>query len=126
MRVVVALITDDEGKILITRRPFHASVGGLWEFPGGKVEAEESTSDALAREIQEEVGLLVLSSHYLGEIAHTYLDEPLSLLVYRVDAYQGEARCCEAQLDLRWVNVQRLNEFQFPEANRQIIPLLGL
>lgn len=124
MRVAVAVITDEEQRILITRRPLHASHGGMWEFPGGKLENEELATCALIREIKEEVGIEVIGYEYLGEIRHTYGDQPISLLIYHVHDYQGEATCCEEQMDLRWVDLENLKEHQFPAANMQIIELI--
>ena len=124
MKVAVAVITDAKQRILITRRAQHASHGGLWEFPGGKLEGEELASFALVREIKEEVGLDVMAYDYLGEVCHTYNHHSVSLFVYHVHQYQGEASCCEAQMDLRWVDLDSLNNFQFPAANIEIIELI--
>ena len=124
MRVAVAVITDECQRILITRRGPHASHGGMWEFPGGKLENEELASQALVREVKEEVDLDVLAYDYLGEVRHTYPHQVVSLLVYHVHCYQGEAVCREMQMDLRWVDLSSLNEFQFPKANIEIIGLI--
>lgn len=124
MRVAVAIITDPEQRILITRRPLHASHGGMWEFPGGKLENEELATSALVREIKEEVGIDVMAYNYLGEVCHTYDHKLISLLIYHVHHYQGEAACREAQMDLRWVDIANLKDFQFPAANLEIIELI--
>ena len=125
MRVAVGIITDSNQNILITRRPLHVSHGGFWEFPGGKLEENEDPADALIREIKEEVGLQVLGCHYLGEINHTYDQNAVSLLVYHVDEHKGEAACLENQMDLRWVEVEKLSDFQFPAANDFIIKMIN-
>ncbi len=141
MKVAVAVIIDDQQRILITRRPLHASHGGMWEFPGGKLEGDETPTEALIREVKEEVGLDVQDCDFLGEINHLYSPEiseprpsgsghfsraPLSvaLLVYCVRVFQGEAQALEMQMDLRWVELDRLQDFEFPEANQQIIALI--
>jgi len=124
MRVAVAVITDERQRILITRRAEHSSHGGLWEFPGGKLECEELAPSALIREVKEEVDLDVLAYDYLGEIRHSYAEQDISLLVYHVYDYRGAALRREAQLDLRWVELDHLNEFQFPAANIEIIELI--
>ena len=124
MRVAVAVIMDDQQRILITRRPLHTSHGGMWEFPGGKLEEDETPTDALAREIKEEVGLIVQDCEFLGEINHVYSHRSVALLVYCVRAFQGEAQAMETQMDLRWVPLDRLQDFEFPEANQQIIELI--
>lgn len=66
MKVAVAIITNDQQEILVAQRPLHVPHGGRWEFPGGKLEANESAEDALVREIREEVNLEIL--HYLSLI----------------------------------------------------------
>ena len=124
MKVAVAIITDAEQRILITRRPLHASHGGMWEFPGGKLEKEELATTALVREIKEEVGIDAIAYNYLGEVCHTYDQKFVTLLIYHVHRYQGEAARCEAQMDLRWVDIANLKDFQFPAANLEIIELI--
>lgn len=123
MKVAVGLIFDDQQRILITQRPLHATHGGLWEFPGGKLEDNEPSLQALVREIKEEVGLDVLHAEFLGEVLHSYSRQSVALLVYCVSAFQGEANALENQMDLRWVELARLPEFTFPEANQHIIAL---
>lgn len=124
MRVAVAVITDEKQRFLITRRSPHAVHGaGLWEFPGGKLEPDETPEAALIREIKEEIGLDVLHSHFLGEVKHNYHLHSVSLFVYHVSAYAGDACCREIQMDLRWVAFNQLQDFEFPAANGQIIEL---
>ena len=124
MRVAVGIITDSDQNVLITRRPLSAQHGGFWEFPGGKLEVSESPAAALIREIKEEVGLQVIDYHYLGEVCHTYDKQAVSLLVYHVSAHEGEAVCLEHQMDLRWVDVEILSNFEFPAANHVIIEMI--
>lgn len=124
LKVAVAVISDAQRRVLITRRSLHASHGGIWEFPGGKLEKNELPTAALVREIKEEVDLDVIAYDYLGEINHTYKQQPISLLVYHVHHYQGEALCREEQMDMRWVDLEELQNFQFPAANIEIIELI--
>lgn len=124
MKVAVAIIYDNDNRILITRRPLHAPHGGMWEFPGGKLEEQELPETALIREIKEEVGIDVLRHQFLGEVVHTYGNKRVTLLIFAVDQYQGQARCCESQMDLRWVCSEALTDYSFPEANLQIIELI--
>jgi len=125
MRVAVAIIIDDQQRILITRRPLHAPHGGMWEFPGGKLEQDESATAALIREIKEEVALDIQDYDFLGEVQHTYTDRSVVLLVYCVRVFQGEAVAREKQMDLRWVAVNDLKDFEFPEANLEIMTLIN-
>ncbi len=125
MRVAVAVIVDQQQRFLITRRSLHAPFGaGLWEFPGGKLEPREAPHTALIREIKEEVGLDVHRFDFLGEIHHSYPQYNVTLLVYRVTVFTGEATARENQMDLRWVSLDRLQDFEFPEANSDIIDLI--
>ena len=124
MKVAVGVITDEQQRILITRRSLDAPHGGLWEFPGGKLEDAELPTDALTRELKEEVGLDVVAYHFLGEVCHAYERHSVSLLIYHVHQYQGEAVCKEAQMDLRWVDLSELGKFQFPAANDHIIEII--
>lgn len=125
MKVAVAIIIDDQQRILITRRPLHAPFGaGMWEFPGGKLEDNETPVAALIREIKEEVDLDVQHCDFLGEINHIYSYHSVTLLVYCIRSFQGIAKACEMQMDLRWVELRHLQDFEFPEANQQIIELI--
>ena len=125
MKVAVAIITDEQQRILVTQRPLEASHGGLWEFPGGKLEAGELAEQALVREIREEVGLEVLNYRYLGEIRHQYGDKLIQLIVFHVTQFEGTAHCREEQLGMRWVNKEDLDPNEFPEANHLIFKLYG-
>lgn len=124
VKVAVAIITNAKQQILITRRAMQGPHGGLWEFPGGKLEEGELPTAALVREIKEEVGLDVVAYDYLGEIHHEYAHRAVSLLVYDVQHFQGEPACCEAQLDMRWVALSDLKNFEFPAANLDVIELI--
>ena len=124
MKVAVAVIFDTNNLVLITRRPSHAPHGGLWEFPGGKLEAEEPPVSALIREIKEEVDLEILEYRFLGEVIHNYGSKEVNLLIFRVDHYLGNPRCCESQMDLQWVSIENLADYEFPEANFKIIELI--
>lgn len=120
MRVVLAIITDKSNRILITQRPLHISCAGFWEFPGGKVEEDESPELALIREVQEEVGLQVLQYNFLN----TWASSATLFFIHHVMAFKGHAACCESQLDLRWVDFASLPSYSFPPANQYIIPLI--
>ena len=123
MKVAVAIITKNN-QVLITQRAEVASHGGFWEFPGGKLEADESPSSALIREVKEEVDLDVLNYKFLAQIDHNYHNKFVSLLVYHVTHFKGEAICSEGQQALLWVEPIHLSKFTFPEANEQIISLV--
>lgn len=120
MKVAIGIICDDNQRILITQRSAAISQGGLWEFPGGKLEPGESPESALIRELQEEVGLEVGAQDFIFEIN----DNQRSLYVFLVTQYTGQASRRETQQDLRWITPQELNQFEFPSANHKIITWL--
>lgn len=124
MKVAVAIIFNENKEILITQRALSNSHGGLWEFPGGKLEADELPAHALIREIKEEVGIHVISYQFLGEIRHDYNGKQVELLIFLVEQYKGIAQPNETQLDLRWVRLSELTNYEFPAANLHIIDLI--
>lgn len=124
MKVAVALITDTQNRVLITQRPHHTSHGGFWEFPGGKLEINETAENALIREIREELGIEVLQYERIGEINHQYPKHYVQLIIFRVTQYSGLPSCLEGQLNMRWVEKDQINHEEFPEANRSIVDLM--
>ncbi len=125
VRVAVGVIQDTAGRILIARRPDHVHQGGLWEFPGGKVDEGETLVDALFRELDEELAIQVRASEPLIEIRHDYPDKSVLLQVCRVTRFEGIARGNEGQ-PVRWVSPEELPDYAFPEANRPIIHAIRL
>jgi len=122
--VAVAVITDKDGLILIAKRHDDVHQGGLWEFPGGKVEAGELVETALKRELAEELGIELLSCEPLLEIRHDYHDKAVLLDVWHVTAFDGQAYGREQQ-PIRWVLSESLSQYAFPEANQLIIKALS-
>lgn len=120
--VAVGVILRDD-KVFISRRADDRHQGGKWEFPGGKQEPEETIEQALARELAEECNIEVLATEYLLSIAHDYPDKSVTLEVYLVTDFTGEARQLEQQL-ARWVSISELAEYNFPAANKVIIEAL--
>ena len=124
IHVAVAVIVRND-EILIAQRPQHLHQGGLWEFPGGKVELDESVQDALVRELSEELD--IEASHYtpLIRVQHDYDGRQVMLDVWRVTAFEGEPRGREGQ-QIRWVSLAGLKDYSFPAANRPILQALAL
>lgn len=122
VHVAVGVIFNSQGQILIARRHDDAHQGGLWEFPGGKVESDETVCDALARELHEELGINIQASSCkpLIEIRHDYSDKVVLLDVWTVFEFDGEASGKEGQ-PLRWVERSQLSDYDFPAANIAII-----
>ncbi|MEH6585380.1 MAG: 8-oxo-dGTP diphosphatase MutT [Halioglobus sp.] len=125
VHVAVGVILDAEQNILLTRRHDHLHQGGLWEFPGGKVEAGESVSTALERELREELGITPKKTSPLIEIHHDYGDKSVLLDVHVVWAFSGEPRALEDQ-PMVWVPVAELGEYAFPEANEAIVKAISV
>lgn len=126
IHVAVGVIVR-EGRVLIARRPDHVHQGGLLEFPGGKVEPDETVQVALVREIAEETGLTIPvdSLRPVIGIRHDYGDKRVFLDVWRSDQAQGEAHGREGQ-PIEWVRPESLRDEDFPAANRPIIRALQL
>ncbi|HHF0527684.1 TPA: 8-oxo-dGTP diphosphatase MutT [Legionella anisa] len=124
MSVAVAVIVDEQQRILITQRPFHLPHGGCWEFPGGKLEVNEPPEAALIREIKEEIGIEVQHYKLLGEVKHQYSDKSVKLIIFLVSQYIGEPLCLEGQLAMKWVYQHELISEHFPEANREVIAMV--
>ncbi len=120
IHVMAAVIRDHAGRILIARRPDHAHQGGLWEFPGGKLEAGESRLAGLERELLEELGISVEQARPLLDIRHDYPDKQVRLDVWLVDDFTGEPHGAEGQ-PIRWVLPDELNHYAFPAANAPIV-----
>ncbi len=104
----------------ICKRADHQHQGGKWEFPGGKVELDESVEQALDRELHEEIGINISLSSPLIEIAHEYVDKRVLLSVLLVHEFTGEPFGKEGQMH-RWVDVSNLQEVDFPDANVAIV-----
>ena len=120
VHVAVAVIVNGQGEVLIARRPDQLYQGGLWEFPGGKLEPGERVTQALSRELDEELGITVESSGPLIRVHHHYPRWPVLLDVWRVERYRGEAHGREGQ-PVVWVNPEMLQNYHFPAANIPIV-----
>jgi 8-oxo-dGTP diphosphatase len=125
VHVAVAAITNAREEILIARRPEHVHQGGLWEFPGGKVEPGEAVSEALQRELLEEIGIKVLSARPLIRLHHDYPDKSVLLDVWLVRQFSGSPHGREGQ-PVQWVDRITLAEYDFPAANQPIVTALQL
>ncbi|WP_275097472.1 Nudix family hydrolase [Sedimenticola hydrogenitrophicus] len=125
IHVAVAVIQDAAGRVLLTRRPGAAHQGGLWEFPGGKVERGEDLAGALCREIREELGIEVSAHQPLINVTHLYPDKAVRLDVHRVLRYFGHPLGLEGQ-PLQWVLPEHLPRYAMPAADRPICTALRL
>ncbi len=121
LHVAVGVVLDESSNILIARRASNSHQGGLWEFPGGKVEAGETLHLALARELREELGIEIGRTSPLLEVRHDYGDKRVLLDVHVVWDFSGEALGLEGQ-PLAWVVAGALGQYRFPAAN---VPIIG-
>ncbi len=125
IHVMAGAILDGQGRVLVTRRPDHVHQGGLWEFPGGKLEPGEIPEAGLARELAEELGISVYASRPLIRIHHDYGDRHILLDVRRVEAYGGTPSGLEGQ-PLDWRSPESMDPADFPAADRAIVCALRL
>ena len=121
--VAIGVIVAADGRVLIDQRPPEVIGGGLWEFPGGKVEAGESPETALSRELFEEVGITPTAAEPL--IMLPPVDDGPRLHIWRVTAWDGEITSREGQ-PLRWVTAGELPDYPMPAANAAVITSLRL
>ena len=120
IHVAAAVIRGEDGQILIAKRAADQHQGGLWEFPGGKVEAGESVQAALARELEEELGIRPSAARPLIQVRHDYPDKQILLDVWEVAAFTGTPHGAEGQ-PLAWVSPRQLADYEFPAANQPIV-----
>ena len=121
--VALGIITRNTKEFLVSQRQSHQSMAGLWEFPGGKMELDETLFQALQRELQEEIGIQVESATPFFETTHIYPRDVICLKAAWVNAFQGEPYAKENQI-LRWVTLEELITLDFPEANSAIIQMI--
>ncbi len=125
VHVAVGVVRNEKGELLIAQRPDHLHQGGCWEFPGGKVESNESTEQALYRELKEELAIEVTQAEPLIVIPFEYSEYHVVLNVWQVMQFTGDPLGQEGQ-PIAWVSEAQLGEFTFPEANRAIITAIRL
>lgn len=124
VRVVAAALArngPDGPRLLIAQRPPGKWRAGCWEFPGGKIEPDETPEDALRREVQEELGVLPSRLVALGSYPHEYPERHVEILLWLVTAFEGEPRGLDGQA-LRWVHPVELDDCGLLEAD---VPMIG-
>ncbi|OIP67970.1 MAG: DNA mismatch repair protein MutT [Oscillatoriales cyanobacterium CG2_30_40_61] len=119
----VGVIWNQQKQILIDKRRAEGFLGGLWEFPGGKLEPGETLEDCIKREIQEELAIEIEVKEHLITIEHTYTNFKVTLNVYQCDYISGEPQPLESD-EIRWVTLDEIDKFTFPKANKKIIAAL--
>ena len=124
IEVAAALVRDEAGRYLITQRRSGSHLAGLWEFPGGKIETGESPEAALRRELIEELSATFSVGEKLDTVTWEYPDRTVILHFYRCTLESGTIEPRESQT-MAWVAPERLNEFAFPPADRELIARLA-
>jgi 8-oxo-dGTP diphosphatase len=120
--VAAAALVDQKGRVLIAQRPADKALGGLWEFPGGKLEPGESPEAALVRELEEELGVKAARDALepFDFASHAYEEFDLLMPLYLLRTWQGEPSAVEAQA-LAWVHPQQLGEYPMPPADEPLV-----
>ena len=123
--VVAVALVDADNRVLIAQRPAHKMLGGLWEFPGGKVHDRERPEDALIRELAEELGIKVEAACLapLTFASHSYDEFHLLMPLYICRKWNGFLKAREAQA-LKWVRARDLRNYPMPPADEPLIPPL--
>jgi 8-oxo-dGTP diphosphatase len=117
---VTAAVIENNGKFLIARRKKEKHLGGKWEFPGGKIEPQETPEECLRRELEEEFGIVAKINNFVAESVFDYGDRKIRLLGYYADYISG-AFILNAHDEIRWVSADELNKFDFAEADLPLI-----
>lgn len=125
VRVAIAVIENQEGQVLIAQRKNNVHQAGMWEFPGGKLELNETPHIALARELEEELAINSIESVPLIDVFFDYPDIEVQLHVRVVECYSGEPIGHESQT-IKWVDKKYLADYPFPEANKAILTSIAL
>ncbi len=120
---VTAAVIRRNGRLLIAQRPFGGRLGGLWEFPGGKVEAGETLPQCLRREIKEELGFRIKVGDFITSIDHAYTHFKITLHAFECTVMSGEPRKLGVE-DFKWVRMSELSKYAFAKTDLRIIEAL--
>jgi len=121
-RIAVGVVSR-RGRLLITRRAETAMLGGLWEFPGGKIRRGETAEDACRREVREETGLDVEVVEHVASVQHAYSHLKVEIEVFRCTHRRGRVRL-RGPVDHRWILLEETAHYAFPKANHKFLPAL--
>ena len=123
INVVAAVIMNEENKILITQRNLKKAQGGLWEFPGGKIETNETKENAIKREIKEELTIDIKVDEYFGEKVFSYPEKDINLIALKCSQINENIELIEHE-DYKWVTSSELENFEFAPADMFIVEKL--
>lgn len=124
--VVACALIDADGRVLLAQRPAHKRLGGLWEFPGGKIEPGEAPEDALVREMAEELAIVVAAADLsaFGFASHAYEDFHLLMPLYLCRRWSGTVRPCE-HMALAWTPPERICDYALIPADLPLAKALS-
>ena len=124
INVVAAIIRNDEDKILIAQRNLHKSQGGLWEFPGGKIEDHETREEALIREIKEELDMDIEVEGYFDELSYEYPGKTIDLIAFNCRIIGDKYTVLEHE-QVAWITKEEFKDYEFAPADQHFINLLS-
>ncbi len=125
LAVSVAAIVLHEGRVLVARRLFSGPLGGLWEFPGGKVEAGETEEAALMREFLEEFGVTVRPLRRLGQVSFLHKGHDRDLVAWLAQLPEDAKLVLHEHLSCDWVALDRLGDLDLADSDRKLLPLIA-
>jgi 8-oxo-dGTP diphosphatase len=120
---VAAALIFHNGKFLITQRLSKAHLGGLWEFPGGKRETNETFEECLAREIREELGIEIFVGELFEEITHDYPEKSVRLKFFLCKWISSELQPLDCAA-FKWIGKSELSDYEFPAADTRLLEKL--
>lgn len=123
INVVAGIIYRDDGKFLIAQRNLNKNQGGLWEFPGGKLEPGETCEEALAREIREEMATDIEVLECVGENIHHYPEKDIRLMFYKARLLSDDVTLLEHE-DCRWITKEEKDDFEFAGADVKVFDMI--
>lgn len=121
-KVVAGFIRKDN-KFLLVQRPFDKKNGGLWEFPGGKAEKDETLENAIKRELKEELGINVLSTEFIEKVEYDYDDFSIELYLFKIKNFSGKIDLKEA-INMAWVDFNSVENLELCPADKNLLQKL--
>ena len=120
--VAAAVVVDEDGRVLIGKRPEGKAMAGLWEFPGGKVQDGETLTGALVRELAEELGIGAAGKDLraLTLVRHAYPDFDLEMPMFLLTVWQGGAEALD-HAEIAWVAPEDLENYAMPPADKPLV-----
>ena len=123
MKVVVSCaLIDRDGRILLSKRPDDTTMGGLWEFPGGKIEKHETAVEAIIREVKEETNLTISNPQFLGNISHKYSHFGVNISLFI--SFPKSIKSLNLAQEHQWITMKDIFNYPLPKANHKMLDIL--